>query len=212
MSMEGVAVIGAGGHAGVVIDTLLEAGFSVGGVFDDDMTRHGTEILGYEVLGPPEALRDYGLRKAIVAIGDNHTRYAMVQRFPDLEWQTVIHPDTHVHPNAQIGAGTIVMVRSVIRPNVLIGAHAIINTAAVVGHECVVEDFVHVAGSTHLGGECYIETGVFLGLGVVMVPGTRVGAWSIVGAGGAITKNVPSQVLAVGVPAQVKKSLPRRPL
>jgi sugar O-acyltransferase (sialic acid O-acetyltransferase NeuD family) len=205
--MEGVAVIGAGGHAGVVIDTLLEAGFSVGGVFDDDVSRHGTEVLGYKVLGPPEALRAYGLRKAIVAIGDNHLRYAMVQRFPDLEWQTVIHPDARVHPNARIGVGTIVMVRTIIRPNAVIGAHAIINTAAIVGHECVVEDFVHVAGSTHLGGECHIGTGAFLGLGVVMVPGVHVGVWSVVGAGAAVTGDVPAQVLAVGVPARVKKSL-----
>lgn len=202
-----IAVIGAGGHAGVVIATLLKAGFSVGGVFDDDVTRHGSTVLGHKVLGPPEALRDYGLHKAIVAIGDNQARYAMVQRFPDLEWQTVIDPDADVYSNAQIGPGTILMVRTVIRPNVVIGAHSIINTAAIVGHECVVEDFVHLAGSTHLGGECHIETGAFLGLGVVAIPGTRVGAWSVVGAGAAVTTNVPARVLAVGVPARVKKSL-----
>lgn len=206
---EAVAVIGAGGHGGVVITTLLEAGFAVGGVFDDDVARHGSEVLGHKVLGPPEAIRHFGLRKAIVAIGDNHARYKMVQRFPDLEWQTVIHPDAYVYSNAQIGVGTILMIRTVIRPNVVIGNHVIINTAAVVGHECVVEDFVHIAGNAHLGGKCYLETGAFLGLGVVAVPRVRIGAWGIVGAGAAVIDNLPSHVLAVGVPAQFKKSLAR---
>ena len=206
---EPIAVIGAGGHAGVVISTLLEAGFAISGVFDDDPARHGSVVLGYRVLGPPERIRELGLRKAIAAIGDNHARQRIVQRLPDLEWQTVVHPGAYVGSNVQLGAGTVVMIRCVIRPNTSIGAHVIINTAAVVGHECVIEDYVHVAGSLHVAGGCAIETGAFLGLGVVAVPGVRIGAWTVVGAGAAVTHDLPSHILAAGVPAVQKKTLPR---
>ena len=202
-----IAVIGAGGHAGVVISAILEAGLEIGGIFDDNPTRHGTEILGHKVLGSPEIISDLGFQKAIIAIGDNRTRYQVAQRFPNLCWQTIVHPRSYLHHNVKIGVGSIVMVNAVIRLNAIIGDHVIVNTGAVVEHECVVESYAHIAGSVHLGGECYIHEGAFMGLGVVAVPGTCVGAWSIVGAGATVTKNISSYTLAVGVPAKPKKSL-----
>ena len=47
-----VAVLGAGGHAKVVIATLQAAGRTVRGCFDDAVGAHGTSILGVPVLGP----------------------------------------------------------------------------------------------------------------------------------------------------------------
>ncbi|MBC7974610.1 MAG: transferase, partial [Myxococcales bacterium] len=39
-------VVGAGGHAKVVVASARAAGFRVVGVVDDDATRWGTEVLG----------------------------------------------------------------------------------------------------------------------------------------------------------------------
>lgn len=198
---EPVAVFGAGGHAATVVTELCDAGYRVSGVFDDDPRTHGTHLLGFEVLGPPEAALASGLTLGVIAIGDNWLRRSLAQRITDLTWLTFIHPRAYVARSAQIGPGTLVMLDAVVRPRVVVGAHAIINTKAVVGHDCVIGDFAHIAGSTHMGGGSAAEDGAFLGMGTIVVPEKRIGSWSTVGAGGVVVKDIPPNVVAVGVPA-----------
>jgi acetyltransferase-like isoleucine patch superfamily enzyme len=71
----------------------------------------------------------------------------------------------------------------------------------------MIGDYVHIAGSVHMGGDSVVEEGAMVGLGTVMIPGCRVGAWSVVGAGAAVTRDIPPRVLAAGVPALVKKEV-----
>lgn len=56
-------IIGAGGHAKVVIDAAQAMGsFAVAGVLDDQPERWGSEVLGVRVCGPasPETVRHIG--------------------------------------------------------------------------------------------------------------------------------------------------------
>ncbi|MDO9441101.1 MAG: acyltransferase [Beijerinckiaceae bacterium] len=48
---------------------------------------------------------------------------------------------------------------------------------------------------------------VWLGAGVVVLPGVSIGADSVVGAGSVVSKSLPSGVLAAGVPAKVLRWL-----
>lgn len=51
-----------------------------------------------------------------------------------------------------------------------------------------------------------IEDRVWLGEGVVVLPGVRIGAGSIVGALSVVTKDIPANSIAVGSPARVAKT------
>jgi acetyltransferase-like isoleucine patch superfamily enzyme len=50
-----------------------------------------------------------------------------------------------------------------------------------------------------------IEEGCWLGAGVVVLPGTRIGRGSIIGAGSVVTRDVPPYSIAVGAPAKVMR-------
>lgn len=52
-----------------------------------------------------------------------------------------------------------------------------------------------------------IEDNVWLGAGVIVLPGVTVGRESVIGAGAVVTKDVPPGVLAVGTPARVVRQL-----
>lgn len=52
-----------------------------------------------------------------------------------------------------------------------------------------------------------IGNNVFIGSGVIILPGVSIGDNSIIGAGSIVTKNIPSNVVAVGQPACIKKIL-----
>lgn len=201
---KSVVVIGAGGHAKVVISTLQAAGYIVTDVFDDNADRWGTSVLGVPVSGGLSHLTRAGQRKAVIAIGDNRVREKLAGEI-DMDWITVAHPNTYIHPSVKIGEGSVVFAGAVIQPDTVVGAHSIINTAATVDHDCVIDDFVHLAPGVRLAGAVRVARGAFLGVGTVVIPSRRVGEWAIVGAGGVVVKDIPDGVTAVGVPASALK-------
>lgn len=52
-----------------------------------------------------------------------------------------------------------------------------------------------------------IEEDVWLGGGVIVNPGVRIGARTVIGSGSVLTRDIPADVLAVGNPARVIKSI-----
>ncbi len=203
-----VAVIGAGGHAKVVIATLRAAGFTVQAVFDDNPSRTGFEVLGVPVLGPIDSLVNAGFSVAVIAIGDNAVRQRIAQRLTHMQWLTAVHPNAWVHPSVRLGAGTVVFAGAVIQPEAVVGEHVIINTGATVDHECTVHDFAHIAPGAHLAGRVTVEEGAFVGMGSSVIQTVRIGAWTTLGAGAVVTQDIPAHVTAVGVPARVVKRHP----
>lgn len=199
-----ICVVGAGGHARVVISTLLQVGTKrdVIDLFDDDPDKVGRQIDGVRVLGRvAEAERLTG-RRGIVAIGDNRTRKEMVERLAGWEWTTVVHPEAFVDSTARLGLGTVVFAGAVIQAGARMGDHVIVNTAATVDHDCRVDDFAHLAPGVHLGGGVMVGEGALLGIGAVVVPNARVGPWSIVGAGAVVIGDVAAGSTVAGVPAR----------
>jgi maltose O-acetyltransferase len=53
-----------------------------------------------------------------------------------------------------------------------------------------------------------IEDNVWLGGGVIVCPGVTIGENTVVGAGSVVTKDLPADVVAMGSPARVLRSLP----
>jgi sugar O-acyltransferase (sialic acid O-acetyltransferase NeuD family) len=198
-----LCVLGGGGHAKVVISTARAAGFSNIRVFDDAAPRIGTKLLDITVephlasiLADPQAL-------AVLAIGDNATRERLGAR-PSCELAVVVHPAAHVDPSVELGAGTVVFAGAIVQPDARLGRNVIVNTGATVDHDCVLGDAVHVAPGCHLAGNVTLESGVFLGIGTVVIPGCRIGAWTTVGAGAAVVRDLPGNATVVGVPARTR--------
>jgi acetyltransferase-like isoleucine patch superfamily enzyme len=58
-------------------------------------------------------------------------------------------------------------------------------------------------------GDIVIGENVLLGVGVTVLPGVSIGAYSIVGANSVVTKSIPPNSLAVGSPAKIIRTLHR---
>jgi acetyltransferase-like isoleucine patch superfamily enzyme len=57
-----------------------------------------------------------------------------------------------------------------------------------------------------------IEDNVWLGMGVTVLKGVRIGRDSVIAAGSVVVKDIPSGVVAGGVPARVLRALPGAPV
>lgn len=205
-----VLVLGAGGHAQVVVDILLRIAENGGnveplGYLDDNPALAGQVLLGLPVLGTLSNLPDLAHDALVVAIGDNATRRALFERLRKQGEQFVVacHPAATVAPDVAIGPGTMICAGAVVNPGSTVGSNVILNTGCSVDHHNEVGSHVHLAPGVHTGGEVTIGEGVFVGIGATVIPGRTIGEWSTVGAGSLVTKDLAAGVTAVGVPARV---------
>ncbi len=197
-------VIGAGGHAAVVVATLQAAGETVRVILDDDPRAWGGEVLGVPVTGPVSTSAVRPGEAAVIGIGSNRARRDLASRLP-LAWGVAIHPSAIIHPSVEIGEGTVVFAGVILQPRTRVGRHVIVNTAASVDHDGVLEDYVHISPGARLSGNVTVREGALLGVGSAAIPGTTVGAWAVVGGGGAVVADIPDGVTAVGVPARPRE-------
>jgi acetyltransferase-like isoleucine patch superfamily enzyme len=58
-------------------------------------------------------------------------------------------------------------------------------------------------------GDIVLERDVWLGTGVMVMPGVRIGRGTVVAAGSVVTRDLPPYVVAGGMPAKVIRELPR---
>jgi sugar O-acyltransferase (sialic acid O-acetyltransferase NeuD family) len=194
-----VHVIGAGGHAKVIVALIEAGGGVVGGVYDDDPARIGQALLGHPI-APMAALPTSAV--VVIAIGNNRARLRVATALQEHEAATLVHPTAWVAPSSVVGPGSVLFAGSIVQPDCRIGAHVIVNTAASIDHDNIVGDFAHIAPGCHLAGDVHLASGVFLGVGVSVIPGRRLGAWSTVGAGGVVVDDIGEGVVVKGIPAR----------
>lgn len=155
-----LVIIGAGGHAKVVLDALLKIGdYEVIG-FADDHLFTGMEVAeGYQVIASTNSLHAFDdcIDRFIVAIGDNRTRAYLYQTLKNYyEPATIIHPDATIAKNVEIGPGTVVLAQSVINSHVKIGQNCLINSLCLIDHGTIIEDNCHIAQGTIIGSDVHI--------------------------------------------------------
>lgn len=228
-----IVLIGAGGHGRVVYEALLAAGPVTVYSFDD---RYGGEdgeaalkesgVPSWIPAGPvrevPTFLRDHPDAEVVVAIGNNATRRHIVRwlegelataRSEDevkVRFARAIHPSAVISSTARLGEGVMILPGAIVTAGAQIGPHTILNTAASVDHDCSIGAFSHIAPGARLGGGVVVEEGVHVGIGASVIPERHIGAWSVVGAGAAVVRDIPPGVVAYGVPA-VPHRLVERP-
>ncbi|MCB9838346.1 MAG: acetyltransferase [Phycisphaeraceae bacterium] len=194
-------IIGGGGHAKVVAEAALLAGWRISGFLDDDPAASlgaTAERLGALVsIGQRELTRRH---PSIIALGDLRLRRDCISRIEG-EYATVIHPGAIVAPSATIGPGVFIGPGAIVHTDARIGAHCTVNSGAIVEHDVILGDNAHLAPDAALGGSVHVGSGTLIGLGARVLPGVHIGADAIVGAGAAVIRDTPDGACVVGVPA-----------
>lgn len=198
----------------MVIEILrLVGGYDLVGLLDVDPALWGSEVLGVPVLGDDALLTkiyDQGVRTAFIGVGtvkrsEPRRRLYEQVRQAGFEIAGAVHPQAIISPTAKIGDGPTIMAGAVINPDASVGDNVIINTGAIIEHDCMIGNHVHVATGARLAGSIKIGDGAHIGIGATIREGIRIGRGSVVGAGAVVVRDVPDEVLVVGVPAKIKR-------
>lgn len=214
MSPGRVVIVGAGGHAREVADILRDrarvgAGPRLLGFVADDPENYPAEIGGVPFLGDwgwfdtadPEGLA------VVCAVGLPQLRRHLVARAESrgLRFANAVSPLAYVSPGASVGAGVMVFPHAFVSAGSSLGDHAVVNVGASVSHDARVGRFATLGPGVRVAGYADVGEGCYLGVGSSVIDRVSVGAWATVGGGACVTKGLPDNVTAVGVPARVIK-------
>lgn len=122
-------------------------------------------------------------------------------------FDTAIHPSAIIGNSVNIGKGCMVCPRAVMTCDITIGQHSIINISSTVSHDSVIGKFVTISPGVNIAGKVIISDECWIGIGATITDKVSIGKGTYIGAGAVVTKDIPENVLAVGVPAKPIRKL-----
>lgn len=207
--MKKIAIIGAGGfgrEVKMLIDHInqKEEQFEIHGFYDDKHYDH--DINGVPYLGKIEKINEVDHPLCIVvAIADPKTKKKIIQGInnPNIGFPTLIHPSVIIgQDNIKIGNGNIICAGVIITINVEIEDFVILNLSCTVGHDTIIKDYCSFMPTVNISGEVVINEAVYVGTGAKIINLLEIGENTIVGAGAVVSKSLPANCTAVGIPAK----------
>lgn len=198
--MKEIILIGAGGHAKVVVDILRLNGYSNILVFDDNLKG---KFKGLNIVGKLEDLKNYIGYNAIIAIGNNNVRKEIAENF-NLNYVSCVHPSAIIAEDVSIGEGTVIMANAIINSDSVVGKHCIINSGVIIEHDNELNNYVHVSPGAKLGGTVEIGSESWIGIGATVKNNIKITNNVIIGAGATVVKDCLIEGIYIGTPAEKK--------
>lgn len=124
-------------------------------------------------------------------------------RITENDYFTLFHPSSVISKQNEIGTGVFIGPGTIIAPYVTLGNLVSINRGVSIGHHTNIGKFATLNPGCNIGGACEIGDYATIGMGVNIINSSHVGKNTVIGAGSLVTKSIPDNVVAYGVPARV---------
>jgi len=193
-------LLGAGGHAKVVIDALRSTGQEILGILAPDMEQ-GDSLMNVPVIGGDEIINQYSKDQVLLINGvgslpgkDCRWRISEKYRRKKYQFGQVLHDKVLVASDVLLASGVQIMSGAIIQTNSKIGLDTIINTGSLIDHDCIIGSNCHIAPGVSLSGNVTVGNGAHIGTGSTVIQGVHIGNEVVIAAGTTIYKDIPDKM------------------
>lgn len=207
-------IVGAKGFAKEVLEICVKLNLLDKLAFYDDISTDLPEMIfgSFGILRTLDDAKSYFYdvdNRYTIGIGNPHLRKIMWEKFNYIGGSIIptISPDTHIGTyDVQIGLGANILDGVKISNSVYIGKLPLIYYNSIICHDSYIGDFVEISPNVTILGHVRIGDLTHVGANATILPNVSVGKNVTVGAGAVVTKDIPDNSIAVGVPAKVLKN------
>jgi len=203
-------ILGAKGHAKELLDLLDKQNLLENIYFFDDQSQDGSAVL-YENFPILKSINEVNElfktdTRFILGIGGVKPRQLLYERFHNIGGKPIsVISDTSTvgNYNVILGKGLNIMHNVAIFNDVSIGNGTLINSFASVHHDCRIGNFCEISPGARILGRATIGDFSSIGSNAVILPDVVIGENVVIGAGSVVTKHIPDNSTAIGVPAKL---------
>lgn len=201
VDLQRIGIIGgvSGGGALLIADSLLASKTQRAvAIFDQDSSKHGSNVLGVTVAGTMETMREWLARRQLdaVVIAFNRNLDDRKKAYADLAnagvpFANVIDATCEIRSQVRIGTGNAILGRAYIGActsigdNNFISANVCLEHGNTVGSHCAFGPGVFTSGNVTIGDKIRFATGIFI------EPSLTIGSNATLSSGSIITTHVP---------------------
>lgn len=197
MSDSRIFLLGAGGHAKVVLDAIESQGISIAGIINpsSNISEYFSSI---RVWGGDEMIDSLNPDLDLIANGIGATPKNLLNKKLSLAWKahgyrflTIVHPATTIGRKVTLGHGCQIMAGCTLQSDTVVGDGVVVNTASNIDHDCRIGAYTFISPSCVICGGVEIGDDCFIGAGAILLPGVKLGNGVVVAAGGVVDRDVP---------------------
>lgn len=206
--VESIVLIGGGGHAKSVIDSIRsEEKWNIIGILDN-LEKVGQNIMGIPIIGTDDELPmlfKQGVRSAFITVGslgDVDIRKKLFNKAKKVgfDFPNIIDKSAVIASDVELGKGNFFAKRVVINAGSIIGNQTIINSGAIIEHDCLIGDFVHLSPGAVLSGGVKVGNDSHIGTNSTVIQYISIGKQVLIGAGSVVLHDIKDNTKGYGNP------------
>lgn len=206
-------IIGAKGFAKEVFEICFQNNAIEDIAFYDDINiESGSELFHqFPILHSLEQAEQYFDiidSSFTIGIGNPTLRKSLFEKFTEIGGvlnSTISNSSLIGNFDVLIGDGANIFAGVKISNSVKIGKCPIIYYNVIIAHDVVIGDYVEISPGATILGRVKVKNNVQIGAGAIILPDVVIGENTVIGAGAVVTKNIPDNCIAVGLPAKAIK-------
>ncbi len=204
-------IIGAKGFAKEVLEILHQKNELQGLAFYDDISKDLPQMLfnQFPILTNENQVKEHFLKYGnsfTLGIGNPYLREMLYTKFSGLGGELISTISNFAEIGSfdvNIGDGSNILSGAILSNSVHLGLANIIYYNSIITHDVKTGDFVEISPGVKLLGRCSIGNYSRIGSNATILPDIKIGNNVIIGAGAVVTKDVPDNRIAVGIPAKI---------